>query len=260
MADTPADKTLDLTVARAIRLLHSGATVDQALRESAHEHGVSIAAIRRHARATNIALTPTGEARKSHAFVVALTVEAQDVAIARVAALVGDGRTQTAALEVAAAEVGVTARTLTRYARSRGIALAVPASGRHQAVANAVIGAHTVTLQRQRDLVQVLLRVADTGISLVESQARKGAEKVDWTLFGRLTTKLSELHTLDNALMLQVGRYDATASRAENERRVRDSALNEVDEYAEQWRRDAGRFGVDVLPEHEPTGTEGIAQ
>ena len=257
MADTPADKTLDLTVARAIRLLHSGATVDQALRESAHEHGVSIAAVRRRARATNVALTPTGEPRKTHTFTPALSDEAQDAAIARVGTLVGEGMTQTAALALAAQEAGCSIRTIERAARKRGATLPVADAARQRNVSNAALSSHVITVQRQRDLVQVLLRVADSGISLVESQARKGAEKVDWVLFGRLTSKLSELHTLDNALVLQAGRYDASASREENARRAAESTLSEVEEYAAQWERDRQAFGVDATPEPTPSGTEG---
>lgn len=255
MADTPADTTLDLTVARAIRLLANGATVDQALRESAHEHGVSIAAIRRHARATHIVLTPTGQPRKTHAFTAALTDEALDAVISRVAALVSEGRSQNDALDVAAAEAGCSSRTIQRSAKRRGITLPVADAGRQQAVANAALASHVVTLQRQRDLVQVLLRVADSGISLVESQARKGAEKVDWTLFGRLTTKLSELHTLDNALMLQVGRHAAGVSAEDERKRVAERAGSEIDEYAAQWARDIAAFTGEAAPE--PSGTEG---
>ena len=246
---------LDLTVAHALRLLRNGATVDQALRESAHEHGTSIAAVRRHARATNIVLTPDGKPRATHTFTAKLSEEAQEAAIARVGVLVGEGMTQTAALALAAQEAGCSIRTIERAARKRGATLPVADAARQRNVANASLSSHIITVQRQRDLVQVLLRVADTGISMVEAQARKGGEHVDWTLMGRLTTKLGELHTLDNALVLQAGRFDATLSREENAKRAAESTLSEADEYAAQWERDRQAFGVDVMPE--PSGTEG---
>lgn len=189
-------------------------------------------------------------------FPVLFPDEQKQAVIDRVVALVHGDVTQATALRQAADEFSCSPRSIQRWAKDRGQVLPVADASRQGAVANAAIASHIITVQRQRDLVQILLRVVDGQVTYIEGQARKGAENVDSALLGRIVTKLSELHTLDNALMLQVGRFDASRSREENEREAANRIGSELDEYSAQWERDRQAFGVDDVPPP-PSGTEG---
>jgi hypothetical protein len=171
------------------------------------------------------------------------TDEQKRAAVAAAVRGVSAGVSQAVATRDAGAPIGVSGRTVQRWAVAQGTPLSRDIEPVRRAVVNAARSGLVVTVQRQRDAVQRLLQIVDVGVVELHRQARQAAKEVDWPLVSRMAHTLAELHTLDNALMLQVGRFDASLSAEENERRAAGRTQDEIAEYAEQWRRDLDKFG-----------------
>ena len=175
--------------------------------------------------------------------------------IAQVAERATQGGTQREALRAVADANGCAPRTIQMWAKELALPLPTPAA--LGAPVNAARASLTMTLQRQRDMAQTLLQVASVAVLHLRRQAQRGPKFVDLPALSRVAGTLKTLHELDHALMLQVGRFDASLSEDENARRASERIEGEIDEYAEQWRQDLARFGADAAPEPPPQEPEG---
>ena len=160
-------------------------------------------------------------------------------AVREVSARVAAGESARSACAAVGAPLGVVRSTLYSWAREQGADWGPgPLAGR---LRNAVTLHLVMSMQRQRDMAQRLLRVIDVRLAGVERQARRGAAKIDGVEVGRIVADLAALHRLDAALMLQVGRLPGEAGEDDgSEAQERAEAV--VDEYASEWERDRALF------------------
>lgn len=158
---------------------------------------------------------------------------AEDVR-ARIAA----GSTQRDALAAVAEPLQVSRTTIQRWAGQLGIDIGPQEVAARQR--NAVTQHLTMSMQRQRDLAQRLLRVIDVQVLALERQARRGSNRIDSVLLGRTVGDLSALQRLDERLMLQVGR--ARGAETDQAADLAERAASVVDEYASEWERDRALF------------------
>ena len=159
-----------------------------------------------------------------------------------------EGVSQNAATRAVASPLGVHPRTISRWADAFGTPLPHGSERNSAKAANAVRAHLVMSMQRQRDRAQDLLRIIDVQVEALTKQARKGAEHIDAPLVSRTVNDLATLQRLDLALMLQVGRQRASETSEEAERRSQARAEATVDEYAQQFERDLARFTGEVPP------------
>ena len=166
--------------------------------------------------------------------------EDQQAAVARARAAILAGASQRVASTEAGALIGVTGRAVQRWASRSGEPLpGYDQTGMH---VNAVRAHLVMSMQRQREMAQDLLRVAYVLVADLTRQARKGAAAVDTVLFARVSRELGELYRIDQQMLLQVGRAEGDEGAA----RAAGAVAELTAEAAAQWARDRTAFRAEA--------------